>query len=292
MKRAETGLITAPVTARPDQPLRQALALMREHDISGVPVTDENKQIYMAENESYGAKGLRVMATAQKDFDPHTFNADGDLLEAISSDLQLLALVGIVDPPWPEARDAIAKAHEAGIQVRMITGDHAVTAGAIATEGAMIGPLRGIDIDRVQVPHDEQRTLRAIALQPRNQVRTPRLEGEEMPVTVPTRPFARSRRPSGTRRVTQVERAMLRICPATEPSSVARTMTQNHGLSILKRSSASTETNTAVATENAASDAVVASRIATILRCRSPCLAYSSLSRPVIVRSDEPAIQC
>ena len=38
VKRAESGLITAPITARPDQPLRDALALMHEHDISGVPV--------------------------------------------------------------------------------------------------------------------------------------------------------------------------------------------------------------------------------------------------------------
>jgi Ca2+-transporting ATPase len=43
-------------------------------------------------------------------------------------------MVGIVDPPRPEARDAIAKCHSAGIQVRMITGDHAVTAAAIGKE--------------------------------------------------------------------------------------------------------------------------------------------------------------
>jgi Ca2+-transporting ATPase len=47
------------------------------------------------------------------------------------NDLTLLAMVGIVDPPRAEARDAIAKCHSAGIQVRMITGDHAVTAAAI-----------------------------------------------------------------------------------------------------------------------------------------------------------------
>ena len=46
----------------------------------------------------------------------------------------MLALVGIVDPPRPTAKAAIATAHEAGIQVRMITGDHAVTAAAIAKE--------------------------------------------------------------------------------------------------------------------------------------------------------------
>src|SRR6187200_84517 len=74
------------------------------------------------------------MATAQKDFDPATFDPDSDLLAAIEHDLQLLALVGIVDPARPEARDAITKAHSAGIQVRMITGDHAITAGAIASQ--------------------------------------------------------------------------------------------------------------------------------------------------------------
>jgi Ca2+-transporting ATPase len=45
-----------------------------------------------------------------------------------------LAMVGIVDPPRAEAKDAIAKCHSAGIQVRMITGDHAVTAAAIGHE--------------------------------------------------------------------------------------------------------------------------------------------------------------
>ena len=50
------------------------------------------------------------------------------------SNLTLLAMAGIVDPPRPEARTAIAEAHDAGIQVRMITGDHAVTAAAIAKD--------------------------------------------------------------------------------------------------------------------------------------------------------------
>ena len=50
------------------------------------------------------------------------------------TDLTLLALVGIVDPPRPEAKTAIAEAKAAGIRVRMITGDHAVTAQAIANQ--------------------------------------------------------------------------------------------------------------------------------------------------------------
>ena len=50
------------------------------------------------------------------------------------TDLTMLALVGIIDPPRPEVKVAIAKAKAAGIRVRMITGDHAVTAAAIARE--------------------------------------------------------------------------------------------------------------------------------------------------------------
>ena len=87
----------------------------------------------MAENERLGEQGLRVLATGRKDFDPASFDPDADLLPLLDG-LTVLALVGIVDPPRPTAKDAIAIAKSAGIQVRMITGDHAVTAAAIASE--------------------------------------------------------------------------------------------------------------------------------------------------------------
>ncbi len=115
---------------------------------------------YLAENDRLGAQGLRVMATAQRDFDPATFDPNADMLPLVT-DLRLLALVGIVDPPRAEARDAIAKAHAAGIQVRMITGDHAVTAEAIATPAGHRGPghhrrrVRG-DVRRGSRPPDRR----------------------------------------------------------------------------------------------------------------------------------------
>ena len=56
-------------------------------------------------------------------------------------DLTLEALVGIVDPPRAEARDAIALCRTAGIGVKMITGDHAATAGAIADELGIAGEV-------------------------------------------------------------------------------------------------------------------------------------------------------
>jgi Ca2+-transporting ATPase len=57
------------------------------------------------------------------------------------SDLEMLALVGIVDPPRPAAKASIATAKKAGIRVRMITGDHAVTAAAIAGQLGIKGKV-------------------------------------------------------------------------------------------------------------------------------------------------------
>jgi Ca2+-transporting ATPase len=98
-----------------------------------LPITGDNRQLALDENDRIAKAGERVMVVARRDFDPKTFDAKGDLLGQVK-DLTLLAMVGIVDPPRPEAKAAIAKCKSAGIQVRMITGDHAVTAAAIGHE--------------------------------------------------------------------------------------------------------------------------------------------------------------
>jgi Ca2+-transporting ATPase len=120
------------VKGAPDQLLARA-ANAAAPDGSTVPV-DKLRDKYMEENQRLGAQGLRVMATAQRDFDPNKFDPNAADLLPLVNDLTLLALVGIVDPPRPEAKTAIAKAKAAGIQIRMITGDHAVTAEAIARQ--------------------------------------------------------------------------------------------------------------------------------------------------------------
>lgn len=97
------------------------------------PITDDNRHLALQENDRMAEAGERVMVVARRDFDPATFDSKGNLLDLVK-DLTLLAMVGIVDPPRAEAKDAIARCHSAGIQVRMITGDHAVTAAAIGHE--------------------------------------------------------------------------------------------------------------------------------------------------------------
>jgi P-type Ca2+ transporter type 2C len=119
------------VKGAPDQLLARSTYSLDAHQQT-VSI-DVVRSEYTENNERLGKQGLRVMAVARRDFDPASFDPSADLLSQVS-DLTMLALVGIVDPPRPEVKDSIAKAHSAGIQIRMITGDHAVTAAAIAKE--------------------------------------------------------------------------------------------------------------------------------------------------------------
>jgi Ca2+-transporting ATPase len=98
-----------------------------------VPITDQNRSLALDANDRMAESGHRVMVVSQRDLDPASFDPGGDLLGLVQ-DLTLLAMVGIVDPPRSEAKAAIAECRSAGIRVRMITGDHATTAAAIAGE--------------------------------------------------------------------------------------------------------------------------------------------------------------
>ncbi len=101
--------------------------------------------------ERMAGRGERVLALARgtaRRSDVDAAAGDPDRLLSLAVDLELTALVGIVDPPRPEARDAIAVAHRAGIAVKMITGDHAITASAIAQELGIRGrAVTGADVE-------------------------------------------------------------------------------------------------------------------------------------------------
>jgi Ca2+-transporting ATPase len=130
----ETGrdVVRCFVKGAPDQLLARA-AFALGPNLDPVEADDDFQKRYLAENTRMGEQGLRVLATARKDFDAATFDPNVDLLPLVDG-LTMLALIGIVDPPRVQAKDAIATAKAAGIQVRMITGDHAVTAAAIARQ--------------------------------------------------------------------------------------------------------------------------------------------------------------
>jgi len=101
-----------------------------------------------AVHDELAANGRRVLAAAIGFVDADTLEHTG--LDELAHGLRLAGLVGLVDPPRPEARDAIALCTRAGIRVKMITGDHAVTARAIATDLGIRGDVvTGNDLDRM-----------------------------------------------------------------------------------------------------------------------------------------------
>jgi Ca2+-transporting ATPase len=133
MKGADgTPVVRCYVKGAPDVLISRAGSYLAP-DGATVPVSDDNRHLATDANDAMAAAGQRVMVVAQKDFEPSSVDGGSDLIGLVD-DLTLLAMVGIVDPPRSEAKAAIAECKQAGIRVRMITGDHATTAGAIAKE--------------------------------------------------------------------------------------------------------------------------------------------------------------
>ena len=99
--------------------------------------------------EQIGARGQRVLGLACRPLAPHKQNLS---FADVDGGLTLLGLVGLADPPRGEALGAVQQCRDAGIHVKMITGDHAGTAGAIARTFGLPGAekvLTGADLDRM-----------------------------------------------------------------------------------------------------------------------------------------------
>src|SRR5262249_41606927 len=133
------AVIRCYVKGAPDQLLARAGTVF-DADAGPLPVDGRARDLYLAETQRRGEQGLRVRATARKDSAPAAFAPGADLLSLVTG-LELLALIGIVDPPRPTAKASIATAKAAGIKIRMITGDHAVTAAAIASQLGIDGKV-------------------------------------------------------------------------------------------------------------------------------------------------------
>ncbi|MET1000841.1 MAG: cation-translocating P-type ATPase [Acidimicrobiia bacterium] len=97
------------------------------------PIADLRDEL-LAANQQMSEQGLRVLSFAVRDVDDDAMELARTDPMATVADLVLVALVGIIDPLRAEAKRAVRVALDAGIDVRMITGDHTVTARAIADE--------------------------------------------------------------------------------------------------------------------------------------------------------------
>ena len=118
-----------------------------------------NTDYWNEQADSIAALGQRVLAFAAKSVKPeHTVLEHAD----VEGSLTLLGMVGMIDPPRAEAITAVAECHNAGIRVKMITGDHAKTAAAIAKQIGLQNPddvLTGTNLDSMNDASLQQAVL-------------------------------------------------------------------------------------------------------------------------------------
>ena len=114
------------------------------------------RDAWLARMEAAAAKGRRILALAECEVAPDTMALE---TADIAARFTLLGFVGMIDPPRPEAVEAVESCRRAGIRVIMITGDHAVTAAAIGGELGLAAerPLTGEQIDRLDDAALQQR---------------------------------------------------------------------------------------------------------------------------------------
>ncbi|WP_435321458.1 cation-translocating P-type ATPase [Muriventricola aceti] len=127
----EDGSWTVFVKGAPDILLERCVASPRG------PLSAQDRRAVLEANEAMAQKALRVIAVARREL--HIL-PPGLEPRAVESGLTFLGLFGLMDPPRPEVKAAVARCHLAGVRPVMITGDHRATAAAVARELDIIRP--------------------------------------------------------------------------------------------------------------------------------------------------------
>ena len=142
------GEYTAYVKGAPEVVLKQSSqALLRGEEVA---LTDSKRKELLAVNERMAGGALRVLAMACKRLHPDYERLSDDEIER---DLVFVGFEGMIDPPRDEAREANRRCEKAGIRTVMITGDHKLTAAAVAKEIGMLKSdsmvLTGAELDEL-----------------------------------------------------------------------------------------------------------------------------------------------
>ncbi len=124
------------------------------HELVGAeagPLNDDRRAEILKKVDALAGQALRTLGIAFR-----TLSADaadsGNVDERVEHDLVFVGLIGIIDPPREEAKEAVARAKHAGIRPMMITGDHPITAGVIAAElgiASTAQAMTGAELERL-----------------------------------------------------------------------------------------------------------------------------------------------
>ena len=157
----------------PDEVLRRCTRIWK--DGIAVPMSEEERSGILQQNMEMADQALRVLGAAQRIYDERPASNSPEVLE---QDLTWIGMCGMIDPIRPEVKDAIVQCRSAGIRPIMITGDHKVTATAIARELGILNPgqsaITGAELDAIPdevFAHDVRRYSVYARVQPENKVR-------------------------------------------------------------------------------------------------------------------------
>lgn len=126
-----------------------------ENELEMIALDREKVDYIIEAMESLASQGLRVLALASRSLDEsegHSTHSDEALpRDTIEKGLTFRGLIGLYDPPRPESAFAVKNCHQAGIRVRMLTGDHIETARAIATQIGILPSSRPLQKQQSQL---------------------------------------------------------------------------------------------------------------------------------------------
>lgn len=127
----------------PDELLRRCIAV--ELAGSAEALTEQKREEILAKNQEFAESALRVIGVAYRVVDQVNTSLETE------NDLIFIGLLGMIDPPREEAKEAIDICKTAGIQVKMITGDHKITASAIGEQLGIVtdGTIEGREISEM-----------------------------------------------------------------------------------------------------------------------------------------------
>jgi len=148
VRKNAQGELRALVKGAPDLLLARCDYILTSQGIR--PLSNEDRRLISDTNADWAGRALRVLAAAYRD-------GNRDLLERPASDVEkgltFVGLAGMYDPPRSEAKEAVARCHNAGIRVVMITGDHPRTAISVARELGIAADedmvISGLELDRL-----------------------------------------------------------------------------------------------------------------------------------------------
>lgn len=130
-----------------------------------VPLTDGRRSDILKKNEELAGEALRTLGIAFRPLPKDAFKLD-EVDDRVEQDLVFLGLIGMMDPPRPEAKDAVARTKRAGIRPMLITGDHPTTAVVIAAELGITENGRAVTGAQLEQMSDEvlDRTVQEVSV--------------------------------------------------------------------------------------------------------------------------------